>query len=168
MALAPGLLVVNTDGGTPLGLSWGPDGTIAFATATSAGIYCVRSAGGNPERLTSVNTAEAIDHRWPSVLPSGRGVLFEAFRGGSARVGVVSLDRREVTFPVAVGGYPRFVDTGHIVYRDGRALRAVGFDPARMVVTNNNPLPIADTLEIGRDAGLRRLEQWFVALRSRA
>jgi len=145
-------LVVNTDGGTPLGLSWGPDGTIVFATATSAGIWRVRAAGGNPERITTVNTAEAIDHRWPSVLPNGRGVLFEAFRGGSARVGLVSLDRREVTYPVAAGSHPRFTDTGHIVYRDGRALRAIEFDPARMVVTDDDPLLVTEVAEIGRDA----------------
>jgi serine/threonine-protein kinase len=147
----PSSIVANTDGGRPVGLSWGPDGTIVFATATSEGLWRVRAAGGNPDRLTMVNTAEAIAHRWPSVLPNGRGVLFEAFRGASARVGLVSLDSREVSFPVAVGGYPRFVSTGHIVYRDGRALRAVGFDPVQLVITSDNPLTVAETVEIGGD-----------------
>ncbi len=137
-------IVTSTDGGLPRGLAWGSDGTIVFATTTSAGLWRVRAAGGKPERLTTVDTKEALYHAWPSMLPNGRAVLFEAFRGATTRVGLVSLDTGQVTYPITVGGSPRFVPTGHIVYRDGSALRAVGFDPAQLVVTGTTPVTLAD------------------------
>jgi Tol biopolymer transport system component len=137
-------VVTSTDSGEPRGLSWGVDGTIVFATATSGGIWRVRAAGGEPERLTTVDAKDAIAHHSPSMLPNGRAVLFAAFRGASSRVGVVSLETRQVTYPIAVGSFPRFVSTGHLVYLERQTLRAVGFDPSRLTAMEGDMVTLAD------------------------
>ena len=141
------LVIANTDGGRPRGLSWGADGTIVFATATSGGLWRVRAAGGEPVRLTTVDTKEALAHQWPSLLPNGRAVLFTAFRGASSRIGVVSLDNGQINYLVAVGAFPRFVPTGHLVYLDATGLRAVGFDASRLVLTGTASVALADSVQ---------------------
>jgi serine/threonine protein kinase/Tol biopolymer transport system component len=141
-------IIANTDGGVPRGLSWGVDDTIVFATATSGGLWRVRAEGGEPERLTTVDAKEALAHGSPSMLPNGRAVLFTAFRGATSRVGVVSLDSGHVSYPVAVGTSPRFVPTGHLVYLEGDAIRAVGFDPSRLVLTAKASVALTDAVRI--------------------
>jgi Tol biopolymer transport system component len=135
--------IVTPIEGQPRGLAWGADGTIVFATATSGGLWRVKASGGKPEQLTTVDGKDALAHQAPSILPNGRAVLFSAFRGASSRVGVVSLDTRQVTYPIDVGSFPRFV-AGHIVYLEGDLFRAVGFDPQRLALTGSAPMTLAD------------------------
>ena len=137
-------IVTNTDSGQPRGLAWGGDGTIVFATTTSAGLWRVPAVGGEPQRLTTVDDKDALGHYSPSILPNGRAVLFSAFRGASSRVGVVTLDTGRVTYPIDVGSFPRFVPTGHIVYMEGTVLRAVAFDPQRLTLTGSAPITLTD------------------------
>jgi serine/threonine-protein kinase len=134
--------IATTDGGDPRGLSWGPDDDIVFATAASGGLWRVRAVGGKPERLTTVIPAQAISHEWPFVLHSGRGVLFAAFRGGSARVAVVSLETRQVRYLVDSGSHPLYASTGHLLYETESRLWALGFDANRLVVTTDNAVPV--------------------------
>jgi len=146
----PASTVTRTDGGPPRGLSWAKDDTIVFATATSAGLWRVRAAGGTPEQLTKVVGGEAIEHAWPSVLPNGRGVLFEAFRGASSRIGIVSLTgQREISYPVATGRAPHYVNTGHLVYIDSGELVGARFDPSQLVVTSADRVSLGDAVQIG-------------------
>ena len=61
------------------GGAWAPDGTIVFSPDGSEGIVLVRvsSEGGTPQALTALDPGE-ISHRWPQLLPGGKGVLFTA------------------------------------------------------------------------------------------
>jgi|RhiMethySRZTD1v2_1073278.scaffolds.fasta_scaffold03644_10 eukaryotic-like serine/threonine-protein kinase len=140
--------LTRTDGGSPAGLSWGSDGYVVFATTTSGGLFRVPALGGESSRLTKAIPGEAIDHRWPSVLPDGRGVLFAAFRGGSSRLAVVSLETGEVAYLGPTGTYPHFVRTGHVVFEEGGALRAIGFDPRRLVATSNSRAEVVPSVWI--------------------
>ena len=155
--------ITTTDGGTPQGLSWGPDDTIVFATARSTGLWRVRVAGGKPQRLTRVVPGEALGHYWPSVLPNGRAILIEVFNGGTARIGVVSLEDGRVTDLIPVGYFPRYTATGHLVYLEradvsGRnTLRAAAFDPDGLVLTNDNRIPVVEDVEsfdVAKDGSL--------------
>ena len=72
---------IGSTDGLLTGLSWGPDDTIVFATETSAGLVRMSADGrGKPEQLTTLANGE-VGHRWPAVLPNGRGVLFTSWRG---------------------------------------------------------------------------------------
>jgi Tol biopolymer transport system component len=136
--------IATIAGGDPRGLSWGPDDQIVFATLASDGLWRVRAVGGTPERLTNVVPAEAISHDWPSVLPDGGGILFAAFRGASARVAVLSLETRQVTYLVESGSRPLYAPSGHLLYEAQGRLWAVGFDAGRLVVTSDNAVPVVD------------------------
>jgi len=79
---------VSINGGSPVAVcrvtgtsrraSWGPDDMIVFATSDrSSGLLRVPAHGGEPTVQTTVDPASGEeDHYFPSVLPSGRGVLF--------------------------------------------------------------------------------------------
>ena len=78
---------VAITGGSPMmivpdvvlrGATWGPDGTIIFATSTVAsGLQRVSEAGGEITVLTKPHRERGeLDHLWPEFLPGGKAVLF--------------------------------------------------------------------------------------------
>ena len=142
-------LVARTDGGQPRGLSWSPDGTIVFATNTSAGLWRVAASGGEPERLTTLVEGDASSHEFPAVLPEGRAVLFAKFRGASARIAVVALDTREVRDLVPVGSFPRFSPSGHLLYESDGALWAAPFSTDRLQLAGSSRVNVVNGVAPG-------------------
>jgi Protein kinase domain/WD40-like Beta Propeller Repeat len=128
--------------GVPTGATWGPDGTIIFATfAAGRGLQRVPAAGGGPMALTKVDRARGEgDHLWPEFLPGGEAVLYTIVPRNpnpsveSAQVAV--LDLRTGTSKVLIrgGSHARYVPTGHLVYGVSGTLRAVAFDLERLEV----------------------------------
>jgi hypothetical protein len=59
------------------GATWGPDGTIIFATTSPAtGLQRVSAAEGEPTVLTKPDRERGEgDHLWPEFLPGGEAVL---------------------------------------------------------------------------------------------
>ena len=78
------------------GATWGPDGTIVFATdATVTGLQRVSAAGGEPAVLTKPDSERGDrDHLWPEFLPGGGAVLFTIYPaiGGPDNAQVAVLD----------------------------------------------------------------------------
>ncbi|HYN05929.1 MAG TPA: protein kinase [Vicinamibacterales bacterium] len=157
-----GLAKVPIGGGAPIkiadvdsnlrGATWGPDEWIIFATIRQAtGLSRVRASGGTPEVLTKPSSADnEVDHRWPSLLPDGRHVLFEIARPGgvgSSDIGLLSRDTGKWTVLIKGGTAPRYVKTGHIVYGSAGALRAIGFDLASLSV-QGDPVQVVDGVVI--------------------
>ena len=94
------------------GASWGADDTIVFGSPS--GLMRVPSAGGDPEPLTTVDPEQGeTEHRWPDVLPNGKGVLFTSWSGTDvgSRLAVVSLETGTVTYLLPGGSFPRYVPT---------------------------------------------------------
>ncbi len=94
IAGGPDALICRIDGNGPRGASWGPDGTIVFATnAPNTGLLRVPSGGGEPVVLTKPDDAAGgEDHVWPSFLPGGDAVLFTISAGASENAQVAVLD----------------------------------------------------------------------------
>jgi len=130
------------------GASWGADGTIVFASGTTAGLSRVSAAGGKPEALTRLDKGE-ISHRAPQVLPGGRAVLFTAGVEGQAswddaRIVLLALDSGQKRVLAEGGTYARYVPTGgpdtpagHLVYWRAGSLFAVPFDLGKLQVTGS-------------------------------
>ena len=141
--------------GSTRGVSWGPDDTIVFSTATSNGLLRVPAVGGEPEVLTITDRegGETI-HAWPDVLPNNKGVLFTAWSGSaeSSRIAVVSLETKNVTYLLNGGSSPRYSPTGHLVYAEGGTLWAVGFDQDQLALTSSNPVPVVENVN-AKEAG---------------
>ena len=123
--------------GAPHGAVWAPDDTIIFSAGADGGLMRVSASGGTPSSFTSLEPGE-VGHRWPSLLPDGRGVLFAAGTGGvwsDARIVLQPLNGGARTIVVHGGTAPHYAATGHIVYGRGPALFALPFDVKRSLVT---------------------------------
>ena len=149
VAITSGLQVpiATVDGGGPRGATWGPDGTIIFATNLSAtGLQRVSDAGGEPSVLTKPDRERGEgDHLWPEFLPGGEAVLFTITRAGGIEHEVAVLDLRTGTSKVLIrgGSHAHYVATGHLVYNVAGTLHAVAFDLGRLEVVGT-PAPVLE------------------------
>src|ERR1043166_6704785 len=63
--------------GNARGATWAEDGSIFLAPFQRAALVRVSSAGGSPEPLTKLDSANGeVTQRWPQALLGGRAVLF--------------------------------------------------------------------------------------------
>jgi serine/threonine-protein kinase len=133
----PVVNVTRTDG-VPMGASWGPDGSIVYATTNVVtGIQRVSATGGEPTVLTRPNRDQGeADHRWPHFLPGGGAILFTiATLGGIANSQVAILDLKTGAQKTVLRGATdaRYVSSGYLVYAGANGgLWAVEFDLGRM------------------------------------
>jgi serine/threonine-protein kinase len=129
---------------SPAGATWGEDDSIIFATGDGkTGLWRISATGGTPEVLTTPDPDQAEeDHRFPSALPDGRGVLYTvtAARAGNSQVAVLDLKSGERKILIRGGSRAEYVETGHLVYATGMTLHAVRFDLARLEVIGDSML----------------------------
>jgi len=137
------------DGGGPRGATWGPDGTIVFATNLPAtGLQRISAAGGEPTVLTTPDREGGErDHLWPEFLPGGKAILFTiTYTGGgieNARIAVLDLANGAWKVLLPGGSHAQYVPTGHLVYGAAGTLRAVAFDLERLEVSGA-PMPVLE------------------------
>ena len=129
------------------GAVWTARDEIIFAPTPASGLSIVRAERGDPKELTTIDFASGErSHRWPSLLPDGRHVLFTLARAGSAsfdeaEIVIASLDGGERQPIVAHGSCGRYVPTGHLVYMRGGSMMAVAFDAETRQLTGT-PAPL--------------------------
>jgi serine/threonine-protein kinase len=144
---------VPVGGGTPFdvgaidqgdrGVAWSGDGYIY--SGGGGGISRIADAGGTRESLTTVNRAAGeVAHRFPALVPGGRGILFTIFKGGldEARLAVLDLTTKKWRVLMDRPGHTaQYTSTRHLVYLRTGVLMAVPFDPDRLDVTGS-PVPV--------------------------
>ena len=130
--------------GTPRGASWGPDGTIVFATNdTNTGLLSVSADGGEPRPLTKPHPAQGEQDHWmPSFSPDGRVIFFtiSSERGAdSAQVAALDLRTGERKTLIRGGSDAVYVEAagrsqqdGFLVYGYAGTLKAARFDLSRL------------------------------------
>jgi serine/threonine-protein kinase len=138
---APPITIADSGIGSD-GVTWGSDGYIYYDGLTgggTTGVMRVRSSGGPPEQMTTVDTAKGeVDHYWPQSLPDGRGVLFTIQKRSSREASDVAvLDLKTRKYHTLVQGLAaRYAPTGHLVYVTGTGdLMAAPFDLGKLAVT---------------------------------
>jgi hypothetical protein len=142
-------VTVCTIQGNFRGATWGPDGTIVFATSSLAtGLQRVSAPGGEPTVLTKPDRERGEgDHLWPEFVPGGEAVLFTiAPANGSienAQIAVLDLRTGKSKVLIRGGSHALFVPTGHLVYGVTGTLRAVAFDLGRLEVAGT-PAPVLE------------------------
>jgi Tol biopolymer transport system component len=141
----PPVTIAKVTGGQ-LAATWGSDNTIIFGTSEPVtGLLRVSAGGGTPEMLTTPSAKSPVDHLDPSVLPTGKAVLF-TIRTESAeenQIGVLDLTTGAVRTLIARGSSPRYVGSGHIVYGLAGSLWAAAFDMDRLEV-RGDPVPVLE------------------------
>jgi Tol biopolymer transport system component len=149
IAGGPPVTITSGVGGGPRGATWGPDGTIIFATATEAtGLQRVSAAGAEPTVLTTLDRERGDgDHIWPEFLPGGEAVLFTitSLNRGIGTSQIALLDLRTGTSKVLLhgGSDAHYIPTGHLIYGFSGTLRAVAFDLTRLEVVGT-PEPVLE------------------------
>jgi eukaryotic-like serine/threonine-protein kinase len=151
---------VSVEGGLPIDLCeipsvqslwWGGD-TIYFTGAFNEGIWSVSADGGAVTKVAATNpSANERALLWPQLLPGGRHLLFSVWTGGSfddSKIALHSLETGERKILINGGTFPRYVDTGHLVYARAGTLFAVRFDPAEGVV-RGAPVPVLHGVATG-------------------
>jgi serine/threonine-protein kinase len=130
------------------GGSWGDDGNIVAALASVNPLSRISAAGGAGRLVTKLAPSEST-HRWPQVLPGGRGFLF------TASASVIGMENAQIqafsakisqTKTVLQGGYfGRYLPTGHLVYVHQGLLFGVAFNLDALEV-RGTPVPLLDDL----------------------
>jgi Tol biopolymer transport system component/tRNA A-37 threonylcarbamoyl transferase component Bud32 len=162
---------VPVSGGTSLsickvsrsrGAAWAPDDTIVFAPAPDSGLFRVSAAGGEPQRLTTLDkTKKEASHRWPQVLPGGQAVLFTSNAQSvgnfdQASIEVVVLKTGARTLVHSGGAFGRYVPSGHLVYVNKGTIFAVPFDP-RTFKVSGTPAPVVQNVTSSQAEGAAQI-----------
>jgi len=122
------------------GAAWGDDGKVYYASAND-GIRAVSENGGHPETLTVPDREKAEKtHRYPDLLPGGKGVLFTLGTSSiasydDAMIALLSLETGKIRVLLEGGTNPHYSPSGHIVFARGGGLKAVPFDLDSLRVT---------------------------------
>ena len=152
---------VAVDGGSAMtlckvsavtGASWGSDDAVIFASNdVDTGLMSVSANGGEPRVLTKPDKSQKeISHRFPSVLPGNRAVLFTIATEGTDDTSVAVLDLESGNRKVLVAGSgAEYLDSGHLVYVAGRTLQATRFDLSSLEVRGPS-VPIVDDVAVAR------------------
>jgi serine/threonine-protein kinase len=153
----PSITLGRVESSGPRGATWGPDGTIVFATlSTATGLFRISAGGGEPTLLTQPDHGRGEgDHVWPEFLPGGQQVLFTILSGALENAQVAVLDLRTGTKKVLLrgGSHAHYLSTGHLVYAAGGVLRAVAFDPNRLEVIGAPVQVIDGMMSVASGAG---------------
>jgi len=134
------------------GAAWGADNRIFFTVSPNQGLWQVSSAGGKPENLTTPDhSLREISHRWPDVLPGGKGLLFTVKTSDidtfdDALIVALPSGNNEQTILVEGGSCARYSPTGHLIFVRANNLMAVPFDLERLEVKGD---PISMLQNVG-------------------
>jgi Tol biopolymer transport system component len=129
------------------GGTWGPDGSIVFASGPTSALYRVSSAGGRPVAVTRLDKGRhETSHRYPHFLPDGRHFLYMATDLASARddppnaIRLASLDGKLDKLVVQTASNAAYA-AGHLLYARENTLVAQPFDLKRLE-TAGDAVPI--------------------------
>jgi Tol biopolymer transport system component len=143
------LMKVDVRGGPPLpicsvsemgfeGASWNRNGTIVFGS-TSAGLFQVSQAGGDPKPVTLVDSSRGeTSHRQPHFLPDGRQFLYLAQSPNTIYLG--SLDGappKKLLSADSKAMYSSYSQPGHLLFVPSGTLLARPFDASRGEFTSD-------------------------------
>ena len=156
ISVTGGASVTLADAPTARGGSWGDDNVIVFQPGSNPGSSLVSvPAGGGTTSPLSKSVPGEIMHRWPQVLPGGRGVLFTASSPSSFDTADIVVQPLPDGEPKVVhrGGYhARYVPSGHLVYLHKGTLFAALFDIERMEVTGQ-AVPVVEGVATNPNTG---------------
>jgi serine/threonine-protein kinase len=151
VAMSGGAPVVICAAADVRGASWGHDDSIVFTDSYSGGLQRIAAGSPAPVELTRpLADRRERTHRFPDVLPNGKGVIFtigthDITSFSDARIAVYEFATRQTKVLFEGGSDARYVPPGYLVYgRDG-ALMAARFDAERLRVVGT-PAPMVDGL----------------------
>jgi serine/threonine-protein kinase len=174
-AKPPGIRKMSLGGGAPVtlwarpaasgnaGATWADDETIYFVSEIPGGINSVPAAGGTPKEVIKIDTGQGERIlKFPCALPGAKTLLYtvantdsESFDDG--HIAAYSTHTGQKKILVEGGTYPRYSQSGHLVFARSGKLLAVRFDPDRLQVTGQ-PVPILEGVLMSRNTGVANFD----------
>ncbi|MGE0641023.1 MAG: protein kinase [Thermoanaerobaculia bacterium] len=130
------------------GGAWAPDGTIVFSPDFRTPLVRVPASGGKPQPMTTIDTTRHSSHRWPTLTPDGKAVVYLATnhavdRASEFELRWVRLDGSDDHVLVASPANGVVVD-GELLYLRGSSLLALAIDGSGRV--RGEPKTVASEL----------------------
>ena len=135
--------------------AWVNDETIIFSTQAGFGeaLYSISASGGEVKAITPPDSG---GYGRPCVLPGGRGAVFGLYPPNTAdaepELTVFSMESMEVRSLSLPGYFPRYAESGHLVYAQGQSLWAVPFD-LESLETRGSPRPVLENVAANQSSG---------------
>ncbi|CAN5886684.1 hypothetical protein BH24ACI5_BH24ACI5_28430 [soil metagenome] len=152
VALSGGAAVTICEAPDVRGASWGLDDQIVYTGQLDGGLMRVAAGGGaGPEPLTQPDAGRREKtHRFPHVLPNGKGVLFtigthDITSFDDAAIAVYDAATKQSRVLIDGGSDARYLAPGYVLYARAGGLMAVPFDQERLEVTGT-PVSVLDGL----------------------
>ena len=162
------LVKVSLSGGAPVPIApfdmpfygdWGADGYIYWTTSLISAVVRTPESGGKNEPVTELDPGkEERTHRFASLLPGGKALMFTVASGGidsydDARIEAIDLVTKKRKVLVQGGTFARYSPSGHIVYARAGSLYAVPFDYRALEVTGT-PVKVVDGVLMSINIGV--------------
>ena len=143
----------------PRGGTWSPDGTIIFSPHTTSPLMRVPAAGGTVSELTKLDTEIGqTSHRWPSMLPDGKHILYYG-RGGLPEVQGIYGTSVDSTQPKLImasgvsGTFARVDSDEYLLFVRESTLMGQRFDPDRLELSGAAVPMVEDLLSFPGEVG---------------
>jgi len=149
---------INLLGGRPITLAatqdrrgavWNTDGFIYFVPQSNGPVVRISEAGGEVEPATRIDgERRERTHRWPALLPDGKGILFTADTFDSteyyddANIDVLDLETGERKTVLEGSSRAAWLPPGHLLFARDGSLYAVPFDLKTREVTGSPELAL--------------------------
>jgi hypothetical protein len=152
MSLADSSSVRLGESPNPRGASWAGE-QIVFSPRTESGLSLTSSRSASPRPLLELDQEKGEkSHRWPSILPDGKHVLFTCWTAEGFGVELLNLQTLERKPLVNNGSYARYIPTGHILFVRDSALMAQAFDEDEMELVGE-PIQMEEEVHFDRLTG---------------
>jgi serine/threonine-protein kinase len=132
---------VCTIEGYPRGGYWTSDDVIYFGMI-NAGLFRVPASGGAPVAVTTLDsTNKEISHRYPSMLPDGKTVVFTIKQStistfDDAIIAAENLETHKRTILVRGGTFAKYFPAGYLLYSRGESIWAAAMDAGSVTLTS--------------------------------
>jgi eukaryotic-like serine/threonine-protein kinase len=140
--------VVVQTAAEPRGGTWGPDGTIVFASGNGP-VLRVASSGGP---VTPASVLAQGNHRFPQFLPDGRHFLRVVLTSEQSGVYAGSLDDKSTKLLVRTSTSAVYAPPGYLLFVDGDTLLGEAFNADHLEVSGQ-PFLIAE--HVGRSSAFQ-------------
>jgi len=147
----------------PRGMSWIDDATLVYSPESIGGLFELGINGSAPKALTTLDEKGGErTHRWPSVLPGGRWVLFTVGTLNSpddyedSRIDAVDRQSHQRRTVFKGASSARYSTSGHLLFVRRGALFGVAFDPVSLS-TSGEPVSVLQGVAGDRTTGANHI-----------
>jgi serine/threonine-protein kinase len=147
MALSLGAsapVLVCPFGETIVGSRWLDSKTILFA---AKGIFKVAATGGTPESVTAPEKGSAANYSFPERGPAGESIFFTVNDDAQRHIAFRALATGEQKIVVQNASFPKYLDSGHLVYVQSGRLFATRWNASARQV-EGSPLPFNEEVSV--------------------